>query len=67
MEKAKEPDPVIYDHLGDAYAKNGLEHEALAAWEKALQLDPTADAVRQKVEEARGRLGRVKRDSKASP
>src|SRR2546425_6235758 len=34
---------VIYEHLGDAYLKNGLETEALAAWEKALQLDPAAE------------------------
>jgi cytochrome c-type biogenesis protein CcmH/NrfG len=58
---------VLYDHLGDAYARNGLEEDALAAWEKALQLDPTADGVRKKVEDARTRLGRVKRDSRLAP
>ncbi|HEU5320128.1 MAG TPA: tetratricopeptide repeat protein, partial [Methylomirabilota bacterium] len=58
VERAKE-DPVILEHLGDAYAKNGFEEDAIAAWEKALQLDPAADGVRKKVEDTRSRLRRV--------
>ena len=27
---------MIYEHLGDALVKNGLDEDALAAWEKAL-------------------------------
>jgi len=65
IEKAKEADPVIYDHLGDAFAKNGLEEDAVVAWEKSLQLDPSADGIKKKIEEAKNRLQRVKRDSKA--
>src|SRR3989304_6087150 len=64
--KAKEPDPVIYEHLGDALVKSGLDDDALQAWEKALQLDPTADGVKKKVEELRERLRRVKGGPKAS-
>src|SRR5437762_11982877 len=33
-EKTKEPDPIIYEHLGDAYLKNALEAEALARSEE---------------------------------
>ena len=62
--KAKE-DPVIFEHLGDAYAKNGLEEDALAAWEKSLSLDPNADGVKQKVQDAKTRLRRAQ-GSKAS-
>src|SRR5205814_992780 len=51
VEKAKEPDPVIYDHLGDAYLKNGLQVEALTAWEKALQLDPALGEVKKKFDD----------------
>src|SRR5206468_1714348 len=47
VDRAKE-DPVIFEHLGDAYAKNGLEEDALAAWEKSLSLDPSSDGVKQK-------------------
>jgi tetratricopeptide (TPR) repeat protein len=64
--KAKE-DPVIFEHLGDAYAKNGLDQDALAAWEKALQLDPAADSVKKKVDDVKSRLGRATGErSKAS-
>src|SRR5256712_2609732 len=66
VEKAKEPDPVIYDHLGDAYLKNGLEAEALAAWEKALQLDPAAEGVKKKIDDLKGGR-RAKSGSKGCP
>ena len=66
--KAKEEDPVIFEHLGDAYAKNGLNDEALTAWEKALQLDPNADGVKKKVEDIRTRTRRIQGErSKATP
>jgi len=66
VEKAKE-DPVIFDHLGDAYAKNGFEEDALAAWEKSLSLDPSSDGVKQKVQEVKSRLRRAQGErSKAS-
>jgi Flp pilus assembly protein TadD len=66
VDRAKE-DPVIFEHLGDAYHKNGYDEDAAAAWEKALQLDPAADSVRKKLEEARSRLRRAQGErSKAS-
>ena len=66
MEKAKE-DPVIFEHLGDAYAKNGFDEDALTAWEKSLALDPKAEGVAKKVQDAKSRLRRVQGDrSKAS-
>jgi predicted negative regulator of RcsB-dependent stress response len=66
--KTKEPDAVILDHLGDAYLKNGLEDEALATWEKSLQVDPGADGVKKKVQELRERRRRAQGErSKASP
>ena len=60
VERAKE-DPVIFEHLGDAYMKNGLDTEAVAAWEKALKLDPTADGVKKKLNDMQDRRGRTKR------
>ena len=57
-ERAKE-DPVIFEHLGDALLKNGLDEDAAAAWEKSLQLDPGADGVKQKLEDVRARLRRA--------
>ena len=65
MERAKD-DPVIFEHLGDAYAKIGLHEDALAAWEKSFQLDPT-DGVKNKIEKTKSNLGRLKGErSKAS-
>ncbi len=43
-------DPVIYDHLGDAYFKiNDLE-KAKINWQKSLELDNTQDKIKKKVE-----------------
>jgi len=56
---------VIYEHLGDAYLKNALEAEALAAWQKSLQLDPAAEGVKKKIEDLKDRARRVKSGSKA--
>ncbi len=64
--KTKEPDPVIYEHLGDALIKNGLDEDALAAWEKALKLDPAADGVKKKVDDLKDHQRRVKGGPKAS-
>ena len=33
-------DPVVFEHLGDAYSASGETAKALEAWEKALALDP---------------------------
>ena len=65
-ERAKD-DPVIFDHLGDALAKNGLSEDAVAAWEKSLQLDPNSDGVKGKIEDMKANLRRLKGErSKAS-
>lgn len=38
IEHSEEPDPVLYDHLGDVQAALRRWDEARAAWEKALSL-----------------------------
>ena len=38
-------DPVIYDHLGDAYYKLNLFDDALKSWELSLSLLPGQDSV----------------------
>ena len=66
VDKAKE-DPVIFEHLGDAYLKNGFDEDAATAWEKALQLDPAADGVKKKLDDLRAKMRRVQGErSKAS-
>jgi len=66
VERAKD-DPVILEHLGDAYMKNGLDSEAVVVWERALKLDPAADGVKKKLDDLQDRRGRAKSDrTKAS-
>ncbi|MDZ4723008.1 MAG: tetratricopeptide repeat protein [candidate division Zixibacteria bacterium] len=43
-------DPVIFDHLGDAYAAMGKKQEAKQSWEKALTLQPTNTKIKEKLE-----------------
>ncbi len=43
------PDPLIYDHLGDAYLADHHPEVALQAWSKALAMDPKNEAVRKKL------------------
>lgn len=48
LEKALElegDDPVIYEHLGDAYAVLGRDEDARSAWSAALELSEAPDAV----------------------
>ena len=45
------PDPVIYDHLGDACLADRHPEAALQAWSRALFLDPKNETVRKKVQE----------------
>lgn len=47
------PDPVILDHAGDIYIRNGKVSEALNFWEKALRTESTEvnpDVIRQKIQ-----------------
>jgi tetratricopeptide (TPR) repeat protein len=46
---ALDSDPVIFDHLGDVYRAVGDLKEARTWWQKALDMDPENDQVRQKL------------------
>ncbi len=47
----KEKDPIIFDHLGDAYKAIGKIDDARMWWQKALELQPTNDSIREKLNE----------------
>ena len=49
----REEAPEVYDHLGDAQEKLGDVTEAINAWEAALELDPSLDSVKEKLQRAR--------------
>jgi len=42
-------DPVIYDHLGDAYAEKGDLRKAREWWQKALDRQPDNEELREKL------------------
>jgi tetratricopeptide (TPR) repeat protein len=50
------PDPLIYEHLGDACLADQHPEAALQAWSKALSMDPKNVGVRKQIEETAGRL-----------
>ena len=45
-------DPVVFEHLGDAYIKAGDKENAKISWEKSLKLDPQQDSVKEKLKDA---------------
>jgi uncharacterized protein HemY len=47
-------DPVLNDHLGDAYWKVGRHTEAGFQWRRALKLDPSAEDKAKIEEKLRG-------------
>ena len=38
LDKEKAPDPVVYDHIGDAYSKIGDTDKAVEYWKKSVNL-----------------------------
>lgn len=42
-------DPVIFDHLGDAYLATGQPEQARVWWRKALEKQPDNDAIKEKL------------------
>jgi predicted Zn-dependent protease len=47
----REEDPIIFDHLGDAYVKLKKNKEAKKAYLKALELDPEMEKVEEKLKQ----------------
>ena len=43
IEHTEEPDPTLYDHLGDIYAALKQNEKAREAWGKALKSEPNPD------------------------
>jgi tetratricopeptide (TPR) repeat protein len=53
LERAKEligDDPIVYDHLGDAYFKLEILDKAKEAWKRSLELKDDGD-VKKKLED----------------
>ena len=67
----KKDDPVVLDHIGDAYARLGKMSEALDYWSKAFELgldDPTAvERVKEKIADARQKVAQRAVDTAEAP
>ena len=48
-QQAEQPDPTLYDHLGDIYAELKAFDKAREAWRKSVQLEPN-DQVKKKLQ-----------------
>ena len=54
---ADHDDPVIFEHIGDAYFKLNRVSEALESWQKALALDPKNKNLANKIERTKPPIG----------
>jgi tetratricopeptide (TPR) repeat protein len=54
LKHATEPDPTLYDHLGDVYWKLGKTEQARDAWRKSLELEKSP-AVQKKLDAPPGK------------
>jgi len=50
------PDPVVFEHIGDTHRALGNIPQALAYWQKALNLDPQNQGIASKIEQSRAHL-----------
>ena len=46
-------DPIVFDHIGDAYAKLNRIAQALEFWQKAIALDPANKLLADKIEKTK--------------
>jgi len=53
LQQSKEPDPTLFDHLGDIYAALKEFGKAREAWGKSIELEPN-DHIRKKLDTAPG-------------
>jgi tetratricopeptide (TPR) repeat protein len=49
----REEAPEVYDHLGEVMLQSGRPEEAVNAWEAALELDPSLEEIRAKIDAVR--------------
>jgi tetratricopeptide (TPR) repeat protein len=47
------PDPIVFEHIGDAYAKSNRVPQALDYWQKAMALTPDNKSLAEKIEKTK--------------
>lgn len=63
---AHDPDPVVWEHLGDVYEKLEKISEAVHSWQKSLQLDPQNPALTKKLDARAARIVKTPARPKAA-
>lgn len=66
-EKISEPDPVVYDHIGDAYNQLGRTAEAVLYWQKAHALDPDNAVIARKLDTLSAPVAQQPKTTKRTP
>lgn len=61
-EAMKNPDPVIFEHIGDAHEKLGRTADALHYWQKALQLETHNTSLAEKIDRNASKVARQPTD-----
>jgi tetratricopeptide (TPR) repeat protein len=57
-QKIKRDDPVVFEHIGDAYAKLNRMAQAMENWQKALALDPQNKRLAEKIDSAKTKVSK---------
>jgi len=57
-QKMKHDDPVVFEHIGDAYAKLNQIAQAMETWQKALALDPQNKRLAEKIDRTKTRMSK---------
>jgi tetratricopeptide (TPR) repeat protein len=57
-QKLSRDDPVVFDHIGDAYAKLNKTAQAMESWQKALALDPQNKGLAAKIDNAKTKMSK---------
>lgn len=56
VELLKPPDPVVFEHAGDAYLALGNPAQATSMWQKALALDPQNRGLAAKIDREKAKI-----------
>jgi len=57
-QKLTRDDPVVFEHIGDTFAKMNKVAQALDAWQKALNLDPQNKTLIEKIDNAKTKMSK---------
>ena len=57
-QKLTRDDPVVFEHIGDTFAKMNKIAQAADAWQKALNMDPKNKSLTEKIENAKTKMSK---------